>query len=147
VYTQAIKVAKRIIPTSVMNGKTINNRVSFMRLLIADSDPLILRSLKISLSLRNDIEVVGLIADGADAVNMCKAKNPDFVLLDTRLESTATTRQIKAHCPNVKVILFTLYGETSEVQEALQAGASDYIIKADGMSSMFERLRTIAQDN
>jgi len=115
-----------------------------MRLLIADSDPLILRSLKIYLSCRNDIDVVGLIADGLDAVDMCRAENPDEVLLDCRLDSVAITQQIKAHCPDTQVIILTLFGITPEVQQAINAGAKGYIAKTDKIENIIENLRTIA---
>ena len=116
-----------------------------MRLLIADYDPTILRSFKMYLSCRNDIEIVGLIADGIDAVDICKADNPDVVLLDYRLDSIATTRQIKAHCPNTQVIILTLFGTTPEVQQAINAGADGYIAKVNGIRSIIENLCTMTE--
>jgi len=80
-----------------------------MKLLIADSDPLILKNFSVYLSLQNDITIVGLTADGTNMMDMCKVTNPDVVLLDYRLDCVATTRQIKAHCPNTQVIILALY--------------------------------------
>jgi len=116
-----------------------------MRLLIADSDPMILRSLKILFDSHNDIEVVGLIADSADAVDMCRAENPDVMLLDYRLDGVTTTRQIKYHCPNTQIIMLTVFDNTPEVRQAIKAGAKGYISKADNISSMMEKLRTMVR--
>jgi len=111
-----------------------------MRLLIADSDPLILRSLKILFASYSDIEIVGLIADSADAVEMCIVENPDVVLLDYRLDIVSTTRQIKAQCPNAQIIISTFFGITPEVQKAMNAGAKGYIVKADGVLGVIEKI-------
>lgn len=114
-----------------------------MRLLIADYDPINLRSFEIYFSSCSDFTIIGLIADGNDAANMCKADNPDVVLLDYRLDCVETTRQIKAHCPNTQVIILALYGSTHEIQQAINAGARGYIAKADGMQNIIEDLRTM----
>lgn len=117
-----------------------------MKLLIADSDPLVLKSLEISLSRHDGIELVGLIADGADAVDMCRADNPDVMLLDIRLDGVATTRQIKAHCPNTQVIMLTLFGITPEVQQAMDAGARGCVAKIHGIDNIVNTLYDIMED-
>jgi len=76
----------------------------FVKLVIADSDPLIQECFDVSFSFRDDFTITGLIADSSDTVDMCKANNPDVVLLDYRLDCVATTRQIKAHCPNTHIV-------------------------------------------
>jgi DNA-binding NarL/FixJ family response regulator len=108
--------------------------------MIADNDPLILESLKLSFSQHDTFEVVGLIADGADAVDMCKTIKPDVVLLDARLDGVATTQQIKAFCPNVRVIISTVFGSTSDVQKAIEAGADGYIDKIDIIKKFYSML-------
>lgn len=116
-----------------------------MRLLIADSDPSVLRSFEICLSQQTGIELVGLIADGADAVDMCRAKSPDVVLLDYRLDGAATTRQIKAHCLDTQVIMLSLFDINPEVRQAINAGAKGYIAKADGMTGIIKNLRSMME--
>lgn len=114
-----------------------------MRLLIADSDPLVLKSLRICLRDQKDFVVMGLIADSMDAIEICRADEPDVVLLDARLDGVATTQQIKSLCPNIQVIMLTTFGDTPEVRRAIIAGAKGYIVKADKISSIVEKIRTM----
>ena len=114
-----------------------------MKLLIADSDPLILRSLKMGFSRHNDIEVVGLTADSADIVDTCKAKNPNVVLLDIRLNSVTVTRQIKAHYPNVRVAIFSAFGNTPEVVQSVKAGADGFICKTDKLPDIIAKIHAL----
>ena len=113
-----------------------------MKLLIADIDPLILRNLKFSLAYESDIEVVGLVADSADAVDMCKKVKPNVVLLDYRLDGATTARQIKDTCPNVCIIILTLYGSAHEVRQFANIVVDGYIAKADGISNIIESIRS-----
>lgn len=60
-----------------------------MKLLIVDDDNLILKSLSLTLSRENDIEIVGCAADGAEALKVCGEQTPDIVLMDIRMPDGA----------------------------------------------------------
>ena len=117
-----------------------------MKLLIVDDDPLIRKSLKISLSREDDITIVGLAQDGAEATEICKTQAPDVVLMDIHMPGTdgiAATRLIKKHCPCVKIMMLTTFDDRPNIQQALAAGADGYLVKTDKISDIAGKLRIL----
>jgi len=117
-----------------------------MKLLIADDDQLIRKSLKISLARESDITIIGLAKDGAEAVEICKATPPDVVLMDIHMpgvDGIAATRLIKKHCPTIKIMMFTTFDDRANIQQALAAGADGYLAKTDKISTIAGKLRIL----
>ena len=126
-----------------------------MNLLIVDDDQLIRTSLKISLSREPDITVIGLAADGAEAVDICKKAldadleqpiMPDIILMDINMPGTdgiAATRLIKARYPSIKIMMLTTFDDRPNIQQALAAGADGYLVKTDKISGIAGKLRLL----
>lgn len=71
-------------------------------------------------------------ADGAEAVEQFKAHKPDAVLLDITMpvmDGLAALKEIRSVDPNAKIAMVTALGSQNTVVEALQAGASDFVVK------------------
>ena len=117
-----------------------------MRLLIVDDDPLILASLKMSLSRQEDITVITTANDGAEAVDICKKEEPDAILMDIRMpgmDGINATRLIKSRYPQIKIMMLTTFDDRPNIQQALSAGADGYLIKTDKISNIAEKLRVM----
>ena len=100
-----------------------------MKLLIVDDDILILKSLSLTLSRNDDIEVVGCASNGVEALKIFEEHTPDIVLMDIRmpgLDGIATTRLIKQRCPDTRVMMLTTFDDKPNIQQALSAGADGY---------------------
>ena len=72
--------------------------------------------------------------NGAQALAMCLAQEPDWVLLDfnqRRPDALAMTRQIHLACPQTKVVVIGDEDQMRLRQAARRAGASDYVLKED----------------
>lgn len=103
-----------------------------MKVIICDDQALIRDGLEMLLKLEKDIEVVGQVQDGGEAVDLVKKAQPDLVLMDLKmpgLNGIEATRQIRAHYPQVKVLVLTTYDDDEWVFDAIQAGASGYLLK------------------
>jgi DNA-binding NarL/FixJ family response regulator len=103
-----------------------------MKVLICDDQAIIRDGLEMLLKLEKDIEVVGQARDGAEAVELVKTAQPDLVLMDLKmpgLNGIEATRQIRTHYPQVKVLVLTTYDDDEWVFDAIQAGASGYLLK------------------
>ena len=103
-----------------------------MRLLICDDQAIVRDGLHMILRLETDIDVVGLAQNGAEAVEMVAAYQPDLVLMDLkmpRVNGIEATRQISQHHPATKVLVLTTYADDEWVFDALQAGAVGYLLK------------------
>ncbi len=103
-----------------------------IRVLIADDHALLSESLQFMLQQYGDIEVVGIAADGREAVDMCMELKPDVVLLDIKMpncDGLLATEIVKASCPQMKVIILTTFEERENISAAIQKGADGYILK------------------
>lgn len=104
-----------------------------IRVLIADDQEIIRKSLKIVLGSAADIEVVATAADGKEAVEQANRLKPDLVLMDIHMpimDGVEATAIIKAKQSEVKVLVLTTFQDVRYVIGALNAGAEGYILKA-----------------
>ena len=115
-----------------------------MKLLIVDDDELIRKSLKITLSSQEGIEVIAMAQDGAEAVDICKTHEIEAVLMDIRMPGTdgiAATRLIKSRYPHIKIMMLTTFDDRPNIQQALSAGADGYLIKTDKIADIAGKLK------
>ena len=104
-----------------------------IKLLVVDDQELIRESLAFVLNTDNDIEVVGVAANGAEAVEFCDTLQPSLVLMDIQmpvLNGIDATRIIKQKWPGIKIMILTTFHEVEQVVEALSIGAEGYLLKA-----------------
>jgi DNA-binding NarL/FixJ family response regulator len=102
--------------------------------LIADDQALVRRGFRLILEIEPDIEVVGEVGDGAAAVTACREVHPEVVLMDVRMpgvDGIAATEQIMSdpECAGTRVVMLTTFDMDEYVYEALQAGASGFLLK------------------
>lgn len=77
-------------------------------------------------------EVVGQVADGAQAVELAGRVHPELVLMDVRmpgLSGIAATTQIKAADPSVGIVMLTVSEDEDDLFAAIKAGAQGYLLK------------------
>ena len=118
-----------------------------MNLLIVDDDNLIRKSLSMMLSKEADINVMGNATNGAEAVEMCKAQQPDVILMDIRmpkLDGIGATRLIKKEHPQIKIMMLTTFDDKPNIQQAISAGADGYLLKTDEISDVAGKLKALA---
>lgn len=118
-----------------------------MKIIIVDDDSLILKSLELTLSKEDDIEVIGTAQNGQQAFDLCEKKQPHVVLMDIRMpeiDGIQATRLIKKKYPQIRIMMLTTFQDKQNIQLALQAGAEGYLLKTDKISSIAEKLRIIS---
>ena len=106
-----------------------------MRVLIADDQRVIREGLATIVGAFPEAEVVGLAADGAEALELVESQSPDVVLMDLRmpkLDGVEATREIRVRHPEVPVVVLTTYADDDSIVTALSAGACGYLTKDAG---------------
>lgn len=106
-------------------------RAASPRVVIADDQELVRTGFRMILTARG-IDVVGVAADGVEAVSQVRRLRPDVVLLDIRmprLDGLEAARQILADAPECRVIMLTTFDLDQYVYAALAAGASGFLLK------------------
>lgn len=116
-----------------------------IRIVIVDDQSLITQSFKIVLeTLAEDIVVVGLAHDGAEAVAVVDREKPDVVLMDVRMpnmDGVEATRRIHRGSSAPKIIMLTTFDDDSYVSEAIQAGAVGYLLKDISTDELISSIR------
>jgi NarL family two-component system response regulator LiaR len=115
-----------------------------MKVIICDDQAIVRDGLEMLLKLESDIEVVGTAEDGAAAVEMVESKRPDIVLMDLKMpimNGVEATRQIRTKYPEVKVLVLTTYDDDEWVFDAIQAGASGYLLKDTPRDEVIKAIR------
>jgi DNA-binding NarL/FixJ family response regulator len=120
-----------------------------IKVLLADDQELVRAGFKVLLDTEDDISVVGEAADGAQAVEVARAARPDVVLMDIRmpvLDGLQATRELAATrgLERVRVLILTTYDTDAYVFEALQAGASGFLLKDSGPAELLHAIRVVA---
>ena len=103
-----------------------------IRLLIADDQRVVRDGLQVLIGLIDGFDVVGLAADGAEAVRLAEACRPDVILMDLRMPGTdgiAATADLRQRLPAARVLVLTTYADQDSIIPALQAGARGYLTK------------------
>ncbi|HEX6711067.1 MAG TPA: response regulator transcription factor, partial [Rubrobacter sp.] len=117
------------------------------RVLIADDHALFRAGIRVILSSRPDIEVVGEAADGEEAVALCRKTRPDLVMMDLtmpKVDGIAATRTIKAEFPRTTVLVLTAHADEDVLMEAVRAGAAGFVVKdAVGPIELLDAVRGI----
>ncbi|MFB4276837.1 response regulator [Nonomuraea sp. MTCD27] len=120
-----------------------------IKVLVADDERLVRSGFKVLLDLEDDITVVGEATNGAEAVERARATRPDVVLMDIRmpkLDGIQATAQIAGTrgLEQVRVLILTTYDTDEYVFDALQAGASGFLLKDAGPAELLQAIRVIA---
>jgi DNA-binding NarL/FixJ family response regulator len=120
-----------------------------IKVLLADDERLVRSGFKVLLDLEDDITVVGEAINGVEAVEGAIATRPDVVLMDIRmpkLDGIQATAQIAGSkgLERVRVLILTTYDTDAYVFEALQAGASGFLLKDAGPAELLHAVRVIA---
>ncbi|MGV3619695.1 MAG: response regulator [Archangium sp.] len=111
------------------------SELSKVRVFVVEDQPQLLKNLLKSLSLFPEIEVVGTAQEGEDGVEQMVKLLPELVLLDLELpgiDGIEVTRRLKKRAPSIEVLILTSFDEEQKVYEAIQGGASGYLVKCVG---------------
>jgi DNA-binding NarL/FixJ family response regulator len=111
--------------------------------LVADDHGLIRNALAAFLDGIDDIEVVGLARDGAEAVELARERHPRVVVMDVsmpRMDGVEATREILHDDPNTRVVMLTGHADRERAEAAMRAGAVAYVLKDRDPNEIFEAI-------
>jgi DNA-binding NarL/FixJ family response regulator len=120
-----------------------------LKVVLADDEGLVRSGFRVLLEVEDDIEVVGEAVNGSMAVELARAERPDVVLMDIRmpgLDGISATREIArtAGLERVRVLILTTYETDEYVFDALEAGASGFMLKDAGPAELLHAIRVVA---
>lgn len=121
--------------------------MSDVRVVVADDHPIVRSGLSALLSTLDGFDVVGLAADGNQAIKECVLHNPDVLILDLQmpgLDGLSATRQVLRAAPTVAVLILTMHDDDHSVFAAMRAGARGYLVKGAEQDEIARAVRAVA---
>lgn len=118
--------------------------MSRIRVLLADDHAMVREGVRLCLEGMGDIAVVGEADDGYQAVRLVGELQPDVAVLDVtmpRLNGIEALRQIKRDHPGTAVVVLSMHDNEAYVIQALQAGASGYVLKRTAATELGTAIR------
>ena len=118
-----------------------------IRVLVVDDQSMVRAGFRMLLSREVDIDVVAEAETGLEAVDKAARFHPNVILMDIRmpeLDGLEATRRILASDPDARVLVLTTFDLDEYIYEALQAGASGFVLKDDPPEQLLAAIRTVA---
>jgi DNA-binding NarL/FixJ family response regulator len=118
-----------------------------IRVLVVDDAALLRSAFSALIEAQDDLEVVGVAANGQEAVELAARLAPDVVMMDVRmpvLDGIEATRRITRDRPGPWVLILTTFDLDEYVFEALRAGASGFALKSRPPEELLSGIRTVA---
>lgn len=117
-------------------------------LLLVDDHKIMRDGIKAILKHIDDFRIVGEAESGTDAVAFCRRTAPHIVLMDIGLpglNGVEATTEILRHCPDVKIIVLSMFDDEHSVVGAIRGGARAFVLKRASDSDLLDALRTVAK--
>lgn len=124
--------------------------MSKLRVYLADDHPVVRNGLRALVGAEEDMEVVGEAFDGETAVRQAIELRPDVVVMDVSMPGVGgieATAQIRAGCPEVRVVALTAHEDRGYLHQVMGAGASGYVLKRSAAAELVEAIRHAAAGN
>lgn len=117
-----------------------------IHLALADDHPIVLAGLRNLIESEADLVLVGESTSGQLALKLIRETLPDIAIVDIsmpEINGIALARRLAQDCPGVRVIMLTLYEETSFLKQALAAGAKGYVLKRSAAENLVRAIRAV----
>lgn len=119
-----------------------------IKVLLVDDEALVRSGFKLLLDLEDDVEVVGEATNGAEAIERARAARPDVIVMDIRMPvmdgirataAIAATRGLES----TRILILTTYETEAYVFDALEAGASGFLLKDAGPAELLHAIKVV----
>lgn len=117
-----------------------------IRVLLAEDHALVRQGIRELLQREEDIEIVGEVGDGEEAVQLAERLEPDVILMDIsmpKLDGIAATRLIKGSHPYISILVLTAYDNEEFIFALLEAGAAGYLLKNVQSRQLINAIRAV----
>jgi len=119
-----------------------------IRTFLVDDHPAILEAIRNRIEETLDIDVCGTATSSENAFRQIEELNPDTAVIDISLEDAHgldLVQNLQSQCPDVQVVVYSMYDEMVYAERAIQAGASGYLMKDQPTEDLIEAIRVVSE--
>lgn len=117
-----------------------------INVIIVDDEKLIREGLSIILGSTPWINIAGLCSNGKEALELCRSKEVDIVLMDIRMpvcDGVMGTKLIKDEFSKIKILVLTTFKDDEYIYDAMKYGASGYLLKDTSYESIIDSIKSV----
>ena len=121
---------------------------AIINVMLVDDHPMVQDGLSACLSFYDDIAIVGNCGDGSAVLETAKQCQPDVILMDIsmlKINGLEATEIISEALTDTKILIFSMHESVEFVTNAVQAGASGYILKDTNSEEVYQAIKSVAQ--
>lgn len=121
-----------------------------IRIAVVDDHEIVRDGVKMLLEDEPGLQVAFEAETGKEAVELCKKKEPDLVIMDItmpEMDGIQATKIIKNNYPDIKILALTMLSEDQHIRKMIKAGASGYILKSSGKNELIKAINSIMEGN
>src|SRR5918997_2199473 len=114
--------------------------------LVVDDHSVVQQGLQLLLGDLDDLELVGVVESGEEAIDAVARLKPQVVIMDVRLpgiDGISAVKRIQQSAPSVKSVIFSAYGDKRLLSDAIAAGARGYVMKGSPPEDLIRAIRTV----
>jgi two-component system response regulator DegU len=122
--------------------------VGTIKIVIAEDHTVVAQAIATMLSFDPDFQVVGTVASGTDAIDLCERIHPDVALMDVKLQGLngiEATRAITSANPSTKVLVLSMHDNQDTVVGAVAAGAAGFLPKNVDREELVRAIHAVAE--
>jgi DNA-binding NarL/FixJ family response regulator len=116
------------------------------RCLAVDDHATVRQGLTLLFGAADDVELVGTVENGEDALEAIERLEPEVVIMDVRLpgiDGISALKRIHESAPSVRTVVFSAYGDKRLLSDAIAAGAKGYVMKGSPPEDLLRAIRTV----
>lgn len=126
--------------------KSLRKSKPTIRIILADDHHIVRSGIRQLLEGEDDLQVLAEAGDGEEAQVLIEKHKPDVAVLDIQMPKSSgieVTRWVRAHFPEVGVLILTAYDDDPYVMAVLQAGANGYVLKTAHADDLVQAVRDV----
>lgn len=117
-----------------------------IKVMIADDQELIRKSLHMLIGSKTDMEIIGMAENGQELLNIVDKRQPDVIIMDIRMpiiDGVQCTKHILERYPGIKILVLTTFDDDEYISDAVKYGASGYLLKGEPVEEIVSAIRKV----
>lgn len=126
--------------------KSLSKSKTKIRVLLADDHHIVRAGIRQLIESAGDLHIIAEAGDGEEAQALIQKYKPDVAVLDIQMPKASgieVTRWVRAHLPEVGILILTAYDDEPYVMAVLQAGANGYVLKTASADELMQAVRDV----